>query len=242
MNKVEQLAEIIKNSKYAVAFTGAGASTDSGLADFRGKQGLYNERSYMGYEPEEILSHDFFFAHRDIFDKYLEEKLSINDIKPNAGHKALAELEKMGKIKAVITQNIDDLHQAAGSIKVLELHGTLKKWYCLKCGKIDTKSFECDCGGSVRPNVTLYGEMLDEDIVSEAVREIEKADTLIIIGTSLTVYPAAFYINYFKGENLVIINETETSRDNKATLVIRERFADVMKGVMDILKKDNIHD
>ena len=126
MNKIEQLAEIIKNSKYAVAFTGAGASTDSGLADFRGKQGLYNERSYMGYEPEEILSHDFFFAHRDIFDKYLEEKLSINDIKPNAGHKALAELEKMGKIKAVITQNIDDLHQAAGSIKVLELHGTLK--------------------------------------------------------------------------------------------------------------------
>lgn len=242
MNKIEQLAEIIKNSKYAVAFTGAGASTDSGLADFRGKQGLYNERSYMGYEPEEILSHDFFFAHRDIFDKYLEEKLSINDIKPNAGHKALAELEKMGKIKAVITQNIDDLHQAAGSIKVLELHGTLKKWYCLKCGKTDTKSFECDCGGSVRPNVTLYGEMLDEDIVSEAVREIEKADMLIIIGTSLTVYPAAFYINYFKGENLVIINETETSRDNKATLVIRERFADVMKGVMDILKKDNIHD
>lgn len=237
MTKIEQLAEIIKNSKYAVAFTGAGASTDSGLADFRGKQGLYNERTYMGYEPEEILSHEFFFNHRDVFDKYLEEKLSINNIKPNAGHKALAELEKMGKIKAVITQNIDDLHQAAGSRKVLELHGTLKKWYCLDCGKTSDRSFVCDCGGIVRPQVTLYGEMLDEEIVDQAVKEIEKADTLIIVGTSLTVYPAAFYINYFKGKNLVIINETETPRDNMASLVIRERFADVMTGVMNILKK-----
>lgn len=236
MNKIEQLAEIINNSNYVVAFTGAGASTDSGLTDFRGKTGLYTQRSYMGYEPEEILSHDFFFNHRDVFDKYLEEKLSINNIKPNEGHKALAELEKMGKIKAVITQNIDDLHQAAGSKKVLELHGTLKKWYCLDCGKSETASFICECGGTVRPDVTLYGEMLDEAIVSEAVKEIEKADTLIIVGTSLTVYPAAFYINYFKGKNLVIINETETPRDSIASLVIRERFADVMKGVMKILK------
>lgn len=237
MDKIEKLAEIIKNSKYVVAFTGAGASTDSGLADFRGRNGLYSQRNYMGYEPEEILSHDFFFNHRDVFDKYLEEKLSINNIKPNAGHKGLAELEKMGILKAVITQNIDNLHQDAGSKKVLELHGTLKKWYCLDCGKTFDRAFDCECGGIVRPQVTLYGEMLDEDIVEQAVKEIGKADTLLIIGTSLTVYPAAFYINYFKGKNLIIINETETPRDNIASLVIREKFADVMSKVISIIKE-----
>lgn len=237
MENIEKLAEIIKNSKDIVVFSGAGASTDSGLRDFRGKNGLYNDRSYMGYEPEEILSHDFFFAHRDIFDKYLVEKLSINDIKPNAGHKAVAELEKMGKVKAVITQNIDDLHQAAGSKNVLELHGTLKKWYCLKCGKKDNKSFDCECGGVVRPQVTLYGEMLDEEVTTKAIEEIEKADTLIIVGTSLTVYPAAYYLNYFSGKNLVILNETPTSQDGKAQLVIRDNFSKVMTETMKLLNK-----
>ncbi|WP_462424882.1 NAD-dependent protein deacylase [Fusobacterium sp. THCT13E1] len=237
MENIEKLAEIIKNSKDIVVFSGAGASTDSGLRDFRGKNGLYNDRSYMGYEPEEILSHDFFFSHRDIFDKYLVEKLSINDIKPNAGHKAVAELEKMGKVKAVITQNIDDLHQAAGSRNVLELHGTLKKWYCLECGKRNNKSFDCECGGIVRPQVTLYGEMLDEEVTSRAIKEIEKADTLIIVGTSLTVYPAAYYLNYFSGKNLVILNETPTSQDGKAQLVIRDNFSKVMTETMNLLNK-----
>lgn len=236
MNNIKKLAEIIKNSNYVVAFTGAGASTDSGLKDFRGKDGLYS-RTYMGYEPEEILSHDFFFAHGDIFDKYLEEKLNINGIKPNAGHKALAELEKLGKVKAVITQNIDDLHQAAGSKNVLELHGTLKKWYCLKCGKKDIHRFKCECGGVVRPQVTLYGEMLDEEVTSKAINEISKADTLIIIGTSLTVYPAAYYIQYFKGKNLVILNNMPTSQDSSASLIIRENFAEVMTEVMAVYNK-----
>ncbi|NME35219.1 MULTISPECIES: NAD-dependent protein deacylase [Fusobacterium] len=236
MENIKKFAEIIKNSNYIVAFTGAGASTDSGLADFRGKNGLYNNRNFMGYEPEEILSHDFFFAHRDIFNRYLKEKLSIDGIKPNFGHKALAELEKLGKLKAVITQNIDNLHQEAGSKNVLELHGTLKKWYCLNCGKKSNEDFKCSCGGTVRPQVTLYGEMLDEVVTENAIKEIKKADTLIIVGTSLTVYPAAYYINYFKGNNLIIINETPTSQDGIANIVIREKFANVMKEIMNILK------
>ncbi len=232
---IEKLTEIIKDSSYVVFFTGAGVSTDSGLKDFRGRNGLYNERNYMGYEPEEILSHDFFFSHRDIFNKYLVEKLSVNDVKPNAGHKALAELEKMGKVKAVITQNIDNLHQDGGSRKVLELHGSLKRWYCLNCSKKSDRDFKCECGGIVRPDVTLYGEMLNEDVTAEAIREIKKADTLIIAGTSLTVYPAAYYLNYFTGKHLIIINETPTSQDGSAELVIRTGFANTMKQVMELL-------
>lgn len=238
MENAKKLAEIIKNSSYVVAFTGAGASTDSGIKDFRGKNGLYKEKNYMGYEPEEILSIDFFLSHTDIFNKYIEEKMMINDIKPNPGHKALAELEKIGKVKAVITQNIDNLHQEGGSKKVLELHGTLKDWYCLKCGKRADRRFDCECGGVVRPRVTLYGEMLDEKVTEAAISEIKKADTLIIIGTSLTVYPAAYYINYFKGKNLVIINETPTSQDHIATLVIRDNFSKVFSETLEILKNN----
>ena len=238
MENAKKLAEIIKNSNYVVAFTGAGASTDSGIKDFRGKNGLYKEKNYMGYEPEEILSIDFFLSHTDIFNKYIEEKMMINDIKPNPGHKALAELEKMGKVKAVITQNIDNLHQEGGSKKVLELHGTLKDWYCLKCGKRANRRFDCECGGVVRPRVTLYGEMLDEKVTDAAISEIKKADTLIIIGTSLTVYPAAYYISYFRGKNLVIINETPTSQDHIATLVIRDNFSKVFSETLEILKND----
>lgn len=238
MENAKKLAEIIKNSSYVVAFTGAGASTDSGIKDFRGKNGLYKEKNYMGYEPEEILSIDFFLSHTDIFNKYIEEKMMINDIKPNPGHKALAELEKMGKVKAVITQNIDNLHQEGGSKKVFELHGTLKDWYCLKCGKRANRRFDCECGGVVRPRVTLYGEMLDEKVTDAAISEIKKADTLIIIGTSLTVYPAAYYINYFRGKNLVIINETPTSQDHIATLVIRDNFSKVFSETLEILKNN----
>jgi len=218
-NKIEKLAEIIKNSKHLVFFTGAGVSTESGLKSFRGKDGLYSSLYKGKYRPEEVLSSDFFCTHRKIFLEYVEEELNINGIKPNKGHLVLAELEKMGILKAVITQNIDDLHQMAGNKNVLELHGSLKRWYCLSCGKISNKNFSCDCGGIV----SIY--------------QIEQADTLIVAGTSLTVYPAAYYLRYFRGKNLVIINNESTQYDGEASLVLKTNFADTMEKVLNIIKK-----
>ena len=236
-NKIEKLAEIIKNSKHLVFFTGAGVSTESGLKSFRGKDGLYSSLYKGKYRPEEVLSSDFFCSHRKIFIEYVEEELNINGIKPNKGHLALAELERMGILKAVITQNIDDLHQMAGNKNVLELHGSLKRWYCLSCGKTSNKNFSCDCGGIVRPDVTLYGENLNQDVVNEAIYQIEQADTLIVAGTSLTVYPAAYYLRYFRGKNLVIINNESTQYDGEASLVLKTNFADTMEKVLNIIKK-----
>lgn len=236
-NKIEKLAEIIKNSKHLVFFTGAGVSTESGLKSFRGKDGLYSSLYKGKYRPEEVLSSDFFCSHRKIFIEYVEEELNINGIKPNKGHLALAELERMGILKAVITQNIDDLHQMAGNKNVLELHGSLKRWYCLSCGKTSNKNFSCDCGGIVRPDVTLYGENLNQDVVNEAIYQIEQADTLIIAGTSLTVYPAAYYLRYFRGKNLVIINNESTQYDGEASLVLKTNFVDTMEKVLNIIKK-----
>lgn len=236
-NKIEKLAEIIKNSKHLVFFTGAGVSTDSGLKSFRGKDGLYSSLYKGKYRPEEVLSSDFFCSHRKIFIEYVEEELNINGIKPNKGHLALAELERRGILKAVITQNIDDLHQMAGNKNVLELHGSLKRWYCLSCGKTSNKNFSCDCGGIVRPDVTLYGENLNQDVVNEAIYQIEQADTLIVAGTSLTVYPAAYYLRYFRGKNLVIINNESTQYDGEASLVLKTNFADTMEKVLNIIKK-----
>lgn len=227
MDNIKSLAKIVKESKYIVFFGGAGTSTDSGIKDFRGKEGLY-KTLYKGYPPEQILSIEFFENNREIFSEYVKEKMSIKNIKPNKGHYALVELEKIGKLKAIITQNIDNLHQESGSKNVLELHGTLKDWYCLKCGKRDDKEFKCECGGVVRPKVTLYGEMLDENVTFKAIKEIEKADTLIVSGTSLTVYPAANYITYFKGKNLVIINENSTGYDSHATLSIKGNFSEIL--------------
>ena len=236
-DKIKQLANIIKNSKHLVFFTGSGVSTDSGLKSFRGKDGLYSS-SYKGkYRPEEVLSSDFFCSHRKIFIEYVEEELNINGIKPNKGHLVLAELERMGILKAVITQNIDDLHQMAGNKNVLELHGSLKRWYCLSCGKTSNKNFSCDCGGIVRPDVTLYGENLNQDVVNEAIYQIEQADTLIVAGTSLTVYPAAYYLRYFKGKNLIIINNENTQYDNNASLVLNNNFTEVMTKISNTLKK-----
>lgn len=189
------------------------------------------------YRPEEVLSSDFFCSHRKIFIEYVEEELNINGIKPNKGHLVLAELERMGILKAVITQNIDDLHQMAGNKNVLELHGSLKRWYCLSCGKTSNKNFSCDCGGIVRPDVTLYGENLNQDVVNEAIYQIEQADTLIVAGTSLTVYPAAYYLRYFRGKNLVIINNESTQYDGEASLVLKTNFADTMEKVLNIIKK-----
>ena len=236
-DKIKQLANIIKNSKYLVFFTGSGVSTDSGLKSFRGKDGLYSSLYKGKYRPEEVLSSDFFCTHRKIFLEYVEEELNINGIKPNKGHLALAELEKMGILKAVITQNRDYLHQMAGNKNVLELHGSLKRWYCLSCGKTSNKNFSCDCGGIVRPDVTLYGENLNQDVVNEAIYQIEQADTLIVAGTSLTVYPAAYYLRYFRGKNLIIINNENTQYDNNASLVLNNNFTEVMTKISNTLKK-----
>lgn len=236
-NKIEKLADIIKNSKHLIFFTGAGVSTESELKSFRGKDGLYSSLYKGKYRPEEVLSSDFFCSHRKIFLEYVEDELNINGIKPNKGHLVLAELEKMGILKAVITQNIDDLHQMAGNKNVLELHGSLKRWYCLSCEKTSDRNFSCDCGGIVRPDVTLYGENLNQDVVNEAIYQIEQADTLIVAGTSLTVYPAAYYLRYFRGKNLVIINNESTQYDGEASLVLSSNFADTMEKVLNIIKK-----
>ena len=207
------------------------------MKSFRGKNGLYSSLYKGKYRPEEVLSSDFFCSHRKIFIEYVEEELNINGIKPNKGHLALAELERRGILKAVITQNIDDLHQMAGNKNVLELHGSLKRWYCLSCGKTSNKNFSCDCGGIVRPDVTLYGENLNQDVVNEAIYQIEQADTLIVAGTSLTVYPAAYYLRYFRGKNLVIINNESTQYDGEASLVLKTNFADTMEKVLNIIKQ-----
>ena len=207
------------------------------MKSFRGKDGLYSSLYKGKYRPEEVLSSDFFCSHRKIFIEYVEEELNINGIKPNKGHLVLAELERMGILKAVITQNIDDLHQMAGNKNVLELHGSLKRWYCLSCGKTSNKNFSCDCGGIVRPDVTLYGENLNQDVVNEAIYQIEQADTLIVAGTSLTVYPAAYYLRYFKGKNLIIINNENTQYDNNASLVLNNNFTEVMTKISNTLKK-----
>lgn len=234
--KIFKLINILKNTKYLVFFGGAGTSTDSGVKDFRGKNGLY-KTLYMGkYRPEEILSSDFFYSHNNIFMEYVEKELNINGLKANKGHMALVQLEKMGILKSIITQNIDNLHQVSGSKNVLELHGSLKRWYCLDCGKIENKNFSCNCGGIVRPDVTLYGENLNQMIVNESIYQLEQADTLIVAGTSLTVYPAAYYIRYFRGKNLIIINDTDTQYDGEASLVIKGNFSYTMDEVVKELK------
>lgn len=230
--KLEEFVNIVKESKNLVFFTGAGVSTESGLKSFRGKDGLYSSKYKGKYQPEEILSIDFFQKHQDIFMEYIENEMSIHNIKPNKGHEALAYLEKIGKLKAVITQNIDNLHQEAGSKNVIELHGSLKRWYCLNCGKKQEYHFSCGCGGRVRPEVTLYGEILDETAVESAINAIKNADVLVIVGSSLTVYPAAYYVKYFQGKHLVIMNHESTQYDNVADLVLHENFAEVMSEVL----------
>ena len=236
-----ELKKLIDESDNIVFFGGAGVSTESGIPDFRSENGIYSAMSEYGYRPETILSHSFFVSHPDIFFKYYKKALLYPDAKPNYAHVALAKLEMMGKLKAVITQNIDDLHQKAGSKNVLELHGTLYKNYCVKCGKKfdldyvtkDDGITRCDkCGGIVRPDVVLYEEGLDEDVLYRAVDYINKADVLIVGGTSLAVYPAAGLINYYKGNKLVLINKTATPYDNRADLIIRENIGEIFKKIV----------
>ena len=231
------LREMIKEAKRIVFFGGAGVSTGSGIPDFRGTGGLYTETETEDERPEEILSRDYFLRSPEKFYSYYKKNMLYPSAKPNGAHKALAKLERMGKLTAVITQNIDGLHQAAGSRSVIELHGSVLRNYCIACFNehplshvMNAKKLPvCErCGNLVRPDVVLYGEGLDGFAFSNAEREIERADLLIVGGTSLTVYPAAGLIQHFKGKNLVIINRTPTPYDPYANLIIREPIENVL--------------
>lgn len=232
--KISKLNEMVQNSNRIVFFGGAGVSTESGIPDFRSVDGLYNQK--YDYPPETILSGDFFYSKTEEFYRFYRDKMLCLDAKPNAAHFKLAELEQKGKLTAVITQNIDGLHQKAGSKRVYELHGSVLRNYCLKCNKsftaehiLNTEAVpRCDCGGLIKPDVVLYSEQLDQNVLNGAIREIAEADMLIIGGTSLVVYPAAGLINYFHGKNLVIINMSPTSADNSADLLIEGKIGEVM--------------
>lgn len=236
--KWKQLKKWIDESDNIVFFGGAGVSTESGIPDFRSENGIFQAINEYGVRPEVILSHTFFMQNPEVFFKYYKKTLLYPDAKPNDCHKALAKLEEMGKLKAVITQNIDDLHQRAGSKNVLELHGTLYKNYCMKCGKTFDLDYvtanegitRCDaCGGIVRPDVVLYEEGLNQETIYQSVDFISKADLLIVGGTSLNVYPAAGLLNYYRGNKLVLVNKSATSYDNKAALVIAENIGEVFR-------------
>ena len=232
------LQQIIDECNKIVFFGGAGVSTESGIPDFRSVDGLYNQK--YDYPPEEILSHTFFYSHAIDFFKFYRDKMLIENVKPNKAHLKLAELEKAGKLSAVVTQNIDGLHQAAGSKKVYELHGSTLRNYCTKCRKFfdadyiknNTPIPYCDeCGGLVKPDVVLYEEGLDNDTVNGALEAISGADCLIIAGTSLTVYPAASFVRYFRGKYLVLINRDETPMDKNADLVIHDKVGEVLSKI-----------
>ncbi len=231
----EELIKIIKDSNNIVFFGGAGVSTESGIPDFRSKDGLYNQK--YKYPPEMMLSHTFFVNHTEEFYKFYKDKLNSLEYEPNITHKVLEKLEKQGKIKAVITQNIDGLHQKAGSKVVYELHGSVYRNYCTKCKEFYGPEYvfnckniipKCEkCGGIIKPDVVLYEEGLDDEIVSNSIKVISEADVLIIAGTSLTVYPASGLINYFKGSKLILINKDATPLDNMADLVINDSLGKV---------------
>ena len=225
---VKKLKELVDGSDNIVFFGGAGVSTESGIPDFRSTDGLYHQE--WKYPPEVILSHTFYESNPEEFFRFYRAKLLISGVEPNAAHQKLAEWEKAGKLKAIVTQNIDGLHQAAGSKNVLELHGSIHRNYCEKCGKFHDFDFmrrstgvpRCECGGIVKPDVVLYEEGLDQRTLNDAVRYISQADMLIIGGTSLNVYPAAGLINYYRGRKLVLINKSAVSRDLAADLVITD--------------------
>lgn len=237
MNHREELQELIDSSDQIVFFGGAGVSTESGIPDFRSVDGLYNQK--YDYPPETILSHDFLLEHPTEFYKFYRDKLVCPGARPNACHKKLAEMEQKGRLRSVITQNIDGLHTDAGSRTVHELHGSLRRNYCVKCYKRysqkDLPEYDdyprCTCGGMIRPDVVMYGEMLDDDVISAAISDISRADLLIIAGTSLTVWPAAGLIRYFRGENLVIVNKSATDADRSCKLVLREPVGEVFSGL-----------
>jgi NAD-dependent deacetylase len=236
-DEIKRLQEMIDESENIVFFGGAGVSTESGIPDFRSVDGLYNQK--YDYPPETILSHTFYMKKPEEFFRFYRDKMLCLDAKPNTAHKALAKLEEVGKLKAIVTQNIDGLHQAAGSKKVLELHGSVLRNYCEKCGKfhdvgkiVNSKGVpKCECGGRIKPDVVLYEEGLDQNILSESVRAISEADMLIIGGTSLAVYPAAGLIDYYHGNKLVLINKTPTQRDTMADLVVTGSIGEIFSQI-----------
>ena len=242
MNKIENLAQMIKSSSNTVFFGGAGVSTESGLKDFRSKDGLYHEK--YKYPPEEILSHHFFLENQEEFYKFYRDKLNSLNYQPNITHIVLAKLEQKGLLNTIITQNIDGFHQMAGSKNVIELHGSVLRNYCMKCRKFyDAKKVfstqgipKCSCGGIIKPDVVLYEEPLNEKDLETAITKVKEAELLIIGGTSLNVYPAAGLINYFKGKYLVLINKEKTPYDTLCDLVIYDNIGKVMKELAQVLK------
>ncbi len=236
-----RVKEIVDRSRRIVFFGGAGVSTESNIPDFRSETGLYKAMNEYGHSPEEMLSSSFFMEHTEMFFDYYKKHLIYQDARPNKAHIALAKMEEEGKLTAVVTQNIDGLHQKAGSRKVYELHGSVLRNTCMECGErydleyimdeanCENKVPRCEkCGAVVKPDVVLYGEMLDEDVLTGAVKAISEADALIVGGTSLVVYPAAGLINYFSGKDLILINKSETSYDGRATLVINDAIGKVL--------------
>jgi NAD-dependent deacetylase len=251
---IRQLAAWIAESENIVFFGGAGVSTESGIPDFRSESGLYNAKSKYGRSPEEIISHSFFVRSPAIFYEYYKDNLLYPDAKPNKAHLALAALEAAGKLRAVVTQNIDGLHQLAGSRTVYELHGSVLRNDCTRCGASYDLAYILDpascvgkdgkrsaipwcraCGGMVKPDVVLYEESLDTKVMDGAARAISSADTLIVGGTSLVVYPAAGFLNYFKGKHLVLINKSQTNYDDSAGLVIREPIGEVLDAALRVV-------
>lgn len=234
MDKVQELQRMIDESQRIVFFGGAGVSTESNIPDFRSSDGLYNE-TYQ-YPPEQVVSHTFFVQRTEMFYEFYKNKMMFLDAKPNAAHKKLAEMEQAGKLTAVITQNIDGLHQMAGSKHVWELHGSIHRNYCQRCGKFYDAAYvkesegipRCECGGIIKPDVVLYEEGLDGRTIQNSVQAISEADMLIIGGTSLVVYPAASFIDYFHGKYLVVINKSATPRDSQADLCIQEPIGKVL--------------
>ena len=237
----DELKKIIKESDNIVFFGGAGVSTESNIPDFRSKDGLYNAVTKYGYPPENLISHTFFVRKPDIFFDYYKNNLIYTDAEPNEAHKALARLEAQGKLKAIVTQNIDNLHQKAGSKTVYEIHGSVCRNYCLSCGKfysdVDIMAMDgvpkCECGGIIKPDVVLYEEPLDDDVWTKAVKAIREADVLIVGGTSLVVYPAASLVTDYRGDKLVLINKSETAYDKRANLVIHDSIGKVLGEVVD---------
>ena len=236
---IRKLKELVDGSDNIVFFGGAGVSTESGIPDFRSVDGLYHQQ--YAYPPETILSHTFYMRRKAEFYDFYRAKMLALDAQPNAAHRKLAEWEKAGKLKAVITQNIDGLHQAAGSRNVLELHGSVHRNYCTKCRKFYPMEYilesegvpTCSCGGVIKPDVVLYGEGLDTKTLVSAVTHIQRADTLIVGGTSLVVYPAAGLIDYFSGKELVLINLSRTDRDSDATLCVHEKIGEALSFLLE---------
>ena len=236
--EIKELQKIIDDSKAIVFFGGAGVSTESGIPDFRSADGLYHQK--YKYSPEQVVSHSFFMKYPEAFYEFYKDKMMCLDAKPNAAHNKLAELESSGKLNAVVTQNIDGLHQKAGSKTVYELHGSIHRNYCMKCQKFYDANYVknqngipyCECGGMIKPDVVLYEEGLDGNVINAAIRAIASADTLIIGGTSLVVYPAAGFIDYFQGKHLVVINKSETGKALNAELYVNAPIGEILSGII----------